>query len=183
MKIHATPLLMTVATVGAMFIMSASENISLAAYQQTVQASAGSLGTLRSSEIQNLQSQSDEGLRDVGFWRPSVGDVTLQPIQVGEASYITGGIGDEERHALQQMAPNYNLRIMSALKSGNFAGDTRVIIRDRNGTELINAEAGPLFFADLPAGRYTVEASSEGETKTKNVTVGNGKAANLNFSW
>lgn len=183
MKIHATPFLMTVATIGAMFIMSATmDNASFAAYQ-TTPASSGSLGTLRSSEIQNLNAQPDDGYKDVGFWRPGLSDTTLQPVQVGEASYITGGIGDEERYALQEVAPNYNVRIMSALKSGHFSGTTRVVIRDRDGNEVINAESGPLFFAHLPAGRYTIEASSEGETKSKNITVGSSKAATLNFSW
>ena len=41
---------------------------------------------------------------------------------------------------------------------------------------------GPVCLVDLPAGRYTVEAESEGVTKTQVVTLGNGsKTADFRF--
>lgn len=109
--------------------------------------------------------------------------VMPQPTQNGNITYITGGIGDEERNALQAVKNHYNLSIMSAGVSGAFAGDTHIIIRDRAGNEVINTDAGPLFYANLPAGQYVVESSSEGQTHSNKVTVGSGKTANLHLTW
>jgi hypothetical protein len=41
---------------------------------------------------------------------------------------------------------------------------------------------GPVCLVDLPAGRYTVEAASEGVTKSQTVTLGAGsKTADFRF--
>lgn len=106
-----------------------------------------------------------------------------QPQQEGSITYITGGIGDEERDALNAVKNNYNLSIMSASVSGSFTGDTHIAIRDRQGMELLNTDAGPLFYAKLPAGRYTVEGSSEGQNRSQAITIASGQPAHIHFSW
>ena len=51
--------------------------------------------------------------------------------------------------------------------------------------DFLEAVAGPIFYAQLPAGSYVVEAaSSEGQIKKQTVTVGKGsKPAALHFTW
>jgi hypothetical protein len=106
-----------------------------------------------------------------------------QAMQAGNVTYITGGIGDEERNALQAVKNHYNLSVMSAGASGAFAGDTHIVIRDRAGNELVDTDAGPLFYANLPPGSYTVEATSEGQVRNNKVTIGSGKPAHLHLTW
>jgi hypothetical protein len=107
----------------------------------------------------------------------------LQPMQAGNITYITGGIGDEERAALQSVKNHYNLSVMSAGASGAFAGDTHITIRDSQGTPLVDTDAGPLFYANLPPGRYTVEATSEGQMRDKTVNIASGHPAHLHLTW
>src|SRR5437016_948255 len=89
----------------------------------------------------------------------------------GNITYVTGGIGDEEREALHSMRHNYNLSVLSADKYGAYPGDTHIVISDKQGTELVNTDAGPLFYARMPAGRYIVEESSGGQSKKRAVTI------------
>lgn len=107
----------------------------------------------------------------------------LEPQQYGDATYITGGIGDEERDLLEQVKGDYNLRIMSALNDGAFTGDTRITIRTLKGEEVLSADAGPIFLAKLLPGRYKVEAASENQTRSQNITIGNKGYAHIHFSW
>ena len=107
----------------------------------------------------------------------------LQPVQVGNVSYITGGIGDEERSQLQDVQKNYNFRAMSASKDGAFSGDTHILIRDAKGNELLNVTAGPLFYAELPEGHYTVEATHLGEIKQQNIHITGHKPTLAHFAW
>src|SRR5689334_11347717 len=66
-----------------------------------------------------------------------------QPQQEGSVTYITGGIGDEERDALRAVSRDYNLHVMSASTSGAFAGQTQIIIRSRQGEEVVDeSDAG-----------------------------------------
>src|ERR1700741_3281696 len=93
---------------------------------------------------------------------------SLQPQQTGNVTYLTGGIGDEERDAMKTVKSDYNLSLMSASKAGEFVGDTQVRILDREGNVVVNTYAGPLFYAQLPPGRYTVQAISEGQSRSQN---------------
>ena len=108
---------------------------------------------------------------------------SVMPYQAGNITYVTGGIGDEERTAIEAVKNEYNLSVISAGKGGAYSGDTNVVIRDKQGQELLNTAAGPLFYAQLPAGSYTIEAQSEGKTRRENITVAQGKPAHVRFSW
>jgi hypothetical protein len=105
------------------------------------------------------------------------------PQQIGSITFITGGIGDEERDAMETVRKDYNLSVMSAATSGAFTGDTRIVIRDQSGEELLQADAGPLFYADLPAGRYVVEGYSDGQIKQQPVTITPDKRQHIRFNW
>ncbi len=172
-KFRLMPRLLTLliaSTAGLLFAMSVMADNSVA-------PGGGSLGTLRNGEMPALHSQQTYSSQ------PYASDDSLQPVEVGNVKYITGGIGDEERNTLQSVEKDYNLRIMSAYKDGAFSGDTHVIIRDHAGGELINVSAGPLFYARLPAGTYMVEAVNGDESKKQKVLLNQSKATSVHFSW
>lgn len=106
---------------------------------------------------------------------------TTEP--TNEITYITGGIGDEETQGMQAIKENYNLYIMSSNKDGSFTGDTDMTIADASGNVIIASVAGPLFYADLPDGKYTITAANSGVTQKKTATIRGSKKANVHFVW
>jgi hypothetical protein len=109
----------------------------------------------------------------------------MQVQKSGTVAYVTGGVGQEERQALEAAQNNYNLHITVSNREGQFLADTRITIRDRKGNEILEAIAGPIFNVQIQSGTYTVEAaSSEGQIKKQTVTVGKGKRpTSLHFTW
>src|SRR5262249_5542328 len=106
----------------------------------------------------------------------------MQSIQQGDVRYITGGIGDEEREALDAVKKDYNLHVTSTNKDGEFNGDTQIVILGKGGEKLVDVVAGPLFYAQLPAGHYTLQAVNGGVQKQQKVTIG-GKDARVYLRW
>mgnify|MGYP000910258691 CR=1 FL=1 len=111
-------------------------------------------------------------------------DYLPQIYQQGDVSFLSGGIGENETEALREVKEQYNLRVTSADKNGEYRGDTRIIISDAQGTVVLDTvSAGPLLYTNLPNGRYTVDGYSEGQSKRKAVKVVKGKHARVHFSW
>jgi hypothetical protein len=87
--------------------------------------------------------------------------------------YLTGGVGLSERAHMEQMAKNYDLKLVFADPAGAYLANVQVDIQNSNGTSLIQRAAnGPWFFAELPAGHYTIIATHDGKTETRKVVVG-----------
>ena len=105
-----------------------------------------------------------------------------QALQQGSIIYITGGVGEEERLALESVRKDYNLRVMNSSPEGSFTDDTQLVIYDSKGNRLAVMSAGPLFYANLPSGKYTIAAESGGEVQRRNIRV-SGTPANLHFVW
>lgn len=100
-----------------------------------------------------------------------------------QVTYVTGGIGDDERAAIESAKHNYNLHVISSEKDGAFVGDTQLAIYNRAGSQVLAAEAGPLFYAELPPGKYTISAQSAGIQQKKTVTISRENESNLHFVW
>lgn len=117
----------------------------------------------------------------IGFASPA--GAALTETQAGNVTYVTGGIGSDERTALEAQKRQYNFTMLSANTKGELTGDTQVIIRDSAGNEVLNTTAGPLLFANLPDGTYTLEATNEGQVKTQKIFVRGGKQSHVHLSW
>tara|TARA_B100000029_G_scaffold409230_1_gene410743 strand:- start:318 stop:761 length:444 start_codon:yes stop_codon:yes gene_type:complete len=101
------------------------------------------------------------------------------------AFYVSGGIGEMERIALQEMESDYNLKLEMALSSGHYIANSFVTVSNARGETVISTTAdGPLFYANLEPGTYTVEAAYEGAVKTQKVTIGSAdRLRDLHFIW
>ena len=100
------------------------------------------------------------------------------------ASYISGGVGDEERRAIEAMGQRFNLKVTMALSSGHFVGDTEVRIRDSKGHTLIDTRAdGPLLYAKLEPGTYDVSCTYNGREIKRSANITSGKQEQLAFTW
>ncbi|MBW2149416.1 MAG: carboxypeptidase regulatory-like domain-containing protein [Deltaproteobacteria bacterium] len=76
-------------------------------------------------------------------------------------SYMTGGIGLEERATITKEAKNYTLWLEFDISSGNYLSAVEVMIKDAKGGVVIEENSmGPWFLASLPAGNYLVSAKA-----------------------
>lgn len=116
---------------------------------------------------------------------------------VGNASFLSGGIGLDESEAMKAAASKYSLELVFSAKSDRnapgagagasaaYTADVKVKITDRAGKTVIDTVSqGPYLLANLPDGVYQVEASADGGTvKTQKVSVKKGAHQRLVFSW
>jgi hypothetical protein len=97
---------------------------------------------------------------------------------------VSGGVTEEERERMSAMAGDYNLKIVLATRSGAYLADVAVVVRDGSGQPVLAAKAeGPWVLARLPAGRYSIEGSTNGTTVRKAVAVGGGAQARVDLRW
>jgi hypothetical protein len=102
----------------------------------------------------------------------------------GGIPYISGGFGVDERETIRQQAKDDNLELSFALRDKEYLGGADVVIKDSKGNNVLEAVSdGPLFFAELPEGTYTVEATGEGKTLAQAVHVPAKGLARLFFAW
>jgi hypothetical protein len=103
--------------------------------------------------------------------------------------YVTGGFGQEESGAFKEAQSRFALSLTFAVTgtgdgSSPYAGNVQVRIRSAQSGQVLDAvSTGPYFLANLSPGTYTVEATYEGDTQTKQVTIGSGKTADVKFAW
>jgi hypothetical protein len=101
-----------------------------------------------------------------------------------DISYVSGGVGKDERESLRKIAKDDNLELSFALQNKEYLGGADVVIKDNNGKDLLTAVSdGPLFFAKLPAGTYTVEATAQGKTETQLAHVTPSGQDRVYFTW
>ena len=98
--------------------------------------------------------------------------------------YVSGGIGLDEREALSAIASEYNLKIVFALKEGNYLADASVLIKNAQGRTVLDAVSdGPWFYARLPAGQYAVTATMMEKANTEKVQIKPAGQSVLHFYW
>jgi hypothetical protein len=112
-------------------------------------------------------------------------DATAMPAMKvqGSARFACGGIGSDESTAMRAAMKDHPLSLLFARADGAYLAEVAVTIKDANGaTALAMRASGPVCLIDLPTGRYTIEAATEGMTKSQSVTVGSGpKTADFRF--
>jgi hypothetical protein len=123
------------------------------------------------------------GLMSVGF--PS--DLSGLPPEIKTdqgITYVSGGIGLDERETLRRMGQHYDLRLSFAEKAGNYLSDVEVVIKDAGGKTALEAiSQGPWFLAKLPTGQYTIQASMKGKTHQQVARVIAHGQTSLYFYW
>jgi hypothetical protein len=94
-----------------------------------------------------------------------------------------GGVGNDERRELAAAMQGANMALEFSLAGrGNYIADVDLKVTAAGHSEaLVSARTdGPLCYVELPPGRYRVEASYNGTTRTAMTTVpANGKPAHI----
>ncbi|HUN53196.1 MAG TPA: hypothetical protein VMU42_18865 [Candidatus Sulfotelmatobacter sp.] len=103
----------------------------------------------------------------------------------GDITFVTGGVGDEGRSEMQQVAPRYNLRLLFAQQgTGAYLADVTVNLDNARGQPVLAAKSdGPLFYADVPPGRYKLVVAYAGRSQTRPIDVGHAGAIARSFYW
>lgn len=105
----------------------------------------------------------------------------------GVATYLSGGIGQDEAAAIQQEANKYPVELEFVVKAAprdEFTADVHVKVTDKHGKQIFETVSnGPFLLAQLPDGQYRVEAQKNGQTKMREVTVKSGAHQRLIFEW
>ena len=109
----------------------------------------------------------------------------LTPHMQGNVSYISGGVGDDEREALQAMQADYNLSLLFSVQgSGEYISDVTVNIKDANGVALLETVSdGPMLFVKLRPGRYSISADRDGHVMHEKINLKGKKLTALSFAW
>lgn len=111
----------------------------------------------------------------------------LQPVTSGGVTYLSGGIGEDEATTIQQTAKNYSLELEFVIKAtpkDEFTSDVKVKVSDAGHNTILDAVSkGPFFLAQLPAGRYHLEASKNGQNQARDVTIKPGSHQRIMFEW
>jgi hypothetical protein len=99
--------------------------------------------------------------------------------------YLSGGVGADERAALEERGKAFNVKLVFAEQHGPFLADVKVAIDDGKGTEIVSlTSVGPWFYIQLPPGPYNVNATYKGQTQEiRNLQVAKDKALRRTLTW
>lgn len=102
----------------------------------------------------------------------------------GGVSYVSGGVGSDSIDHLGSLARDFNLKLVFALKSGNYVSGVNVSIADAKGKKLLDTTSeGPWFLTKLPVGNYQIVATLDGKAEKRTVAVGTEKLKTIDFRW
>jgi hypothetical protein len=99
--------------------------------------------------------------------------------------FVSGGVAEDQREAMQIMRPDFNLQLTFAARgSGEYYANVKVNVDSESGIKFVRAVSeGPIFLAKFAPGDYQVTATLEGVTQTKKVTIGKTGVKDLYFYW
>ena len=101
----------------------------------------------------------------------------------GNVQVLSGGVGEGARKQLAEQARGYNLKLVFTLSTGSFISEVPFKVLS-GGTSVVEETArGPWAFVRLPPGNYTVQATHEGLTQTRKVSVPKAGQRSVPFSW
>lgn len=98
--------------------------------------------------------------------------------------YISGGVGITSRTDLQQAAKGYNLKVVMAMRNGDYLADAEVTVENHAGQTVLDVESqGPWLYAKLPAGKYKVIGNLNGQKEEKFVEIVPHKLSLVRLYW
>jgi hypothetical protein len=102
----------------------------------------------------------------------------------GTVSFVSGGIGTDSIERLSAISSDFNIKLMFALKSGEYVSDVGVVITNTSGNTLLDTTSdGPGLLARLPKGNYQIVATLSGNTIKRPISVGAANLSTVDFRW
>jgi hypothetical protein len=101
-----------------------------------------------------------------------------------DVPHISGGVSSTEREELRVKEQDYNLKLVTAMKSGDYLSGVEIVIKSATKERMLKATmSGPILLANLPPASYTIRATAEGQTLTQNVTIPAQGLRQVDFRW
>jgi hypothetical protein len=108
------------------------------------------------------------------------GALAMGPAFAGGIAVKSGGVGLDERAALEAERDRYNVRLAFAQTSGVYVSDVNVKITRPDGALVYEGrDEGPWFFAQLEPGTYRLIVDYDGMTQVRTLQVQSHQAAPL----
>jgi len=102
----------------------------------------------------------------------------------GQVTFASGGVGEDSLQRMEALSKDFNLKVIFALKAGNYVSDVAVVISDARGAKVLETVSeGPWFLAKLPPGKYQFTATYESESFTRTTTIPATGQRELIFRW
>jgi hypothetical protein len=102
----------------------------------------------------------------------------------GGVSYVSGGVGMTSIDRLSSLTKDFNLKLVFALKSGDYVSDVKVTIANAAGRTLLDTTSeGPWFLTKLPVGNYHIIATYAGNAEKRAIAIGTEKLKTIDFRW
>ncbi|MEQ1485672.1 carboxypeptidase regulatory-like domain-containing protein [Methyloglobulus sp.] len=85
----------------------------------------------------------------------AIAESLVKPQTQGDVTFVSGGVGGDERSAMQAIRTDYNLSLLFSVQgSGEYLSDVKVSITDSKGNTFLETVAdGPMLLASLKPGR------------------------------
>ena len=107
------------------------------------------------------------------FAGPLQAQIYLHDGASDKVNWVGGGTSTGEIDALKAQEDRFRLKLMFTLNEGNYLAGVNVTVRSAAGTTVMEQnDTGPVLLVNLPAGTYTVTATSEGRTQKRTVQIG-----------
>ena len=104
--------------------------------------------------------------------------------RAADVPYISGGAGADAREELLAKEKEYNLKIITAEKSGDYLSGVKVVIESARKEQVLDTTMeGPILLAKLAPGTYTIRATSDAQTLTRTVTMAAQRLRQADFRW
>lgn len=102
--------------------------------------------------------------------------------------YMSGGVGSDESAEMKSLSAKWPATLEFAVQDhgkADFAAGVRVKVLDHHGKTVLDdvVAHGPFMMARLSPGTYRVQASLDGKTLTRTLTVSPGNHAKATFVW
>ncbi len=109
---------------------------------------------------------------------------TLPETRYGNVSYVSGGIGDEERDEIRRREPDFNLKLLFSERDGSYMAGVDVQLLNAKGETILEAKAaGPFLLARVPPGNYVVKLSANGQAQQGKLSVSAKGQRQAVFRW
>lgn len=109
---------------------------------------------------------------------------TLVEKHYGSVTYVSGGIGDEERDEIRLRERDFNLKLLFSERDGSYLGSVDVVVLNPKGEAILEANsAGPFLLARLPSGSYVIKASMNGQQQQRKLSISEKRRYEGVFRW
>jgi hypothetical protein len=115
---------------------------------------------------------------------PAAGLAQEQLREAAGVRYISGGVGEESQARLAAQAAQFNVRVIFALKAGNYLSGVEASVWDGSGKPVFSTVTeGPWLYLRLAPGNYVMRAALGGQKQEQKLVAPAQGSRQLVFRW